>query len=112
MEALESAAGRWRALAGAAVAPFAPHARAKKYSGIAATPSKTTWAISSVSGCGQSATNEVDGENVPVRHFGVILELPVWESVTGKLRALSPSPMATCGEAKAAMLENERVSRR
>ena len=34
-----------------------------------------------------SATNEVDGENVPVRHFGVIMELPEWESVTAKLRA-------------------------
>jgi extradiol dioxygenase family protein len=35
----------------------------------------------------QTATNEVDGENVPVRHFGVIMELPDWESITAKLRA-------------------------
>jgi hypothetical protein len=35
----------------------------------------------------QTATNEVDGENVPVRHFGVIMELPEWESITAKLRA-------------------------
>jgi extradiol dioxygenase family protein len=35
----------------------------------------------------QTATNPVDGENVPVRHFGVIMELPEWESVTAKLRA-------------------------
>ena len=35
----------------------------------------------------QTDTNEVDGENVPVRHFGVIMELPQWESVTAKLRA-------------------------
>ena len=34
-----------------------------------------------------SATNEVDGENVPVRHFGVIMELPEWESITERLRA-------------------------
>jgi uncharacterized protein len=34
----------------------------------------------------EGATNEVDGENVPVRHFGVILEMPAWESLTGKLR--------------------------
>lgn len=34
-----------------------------------------------------SATNEVDGESVPVRHFGVILEMPEWESLTHKLRA-------------------------
>jgi extradiol dioxygenase family protein len=40
--------------------------------------------------CAQSADaafNEVDGENVPVRHFGVILALPEWESVTKKLQA-------------------------
>ena len=29
----------------------------------------------------------MDGENVPVRHFGVIMELPEWESVTDRLRA-------------------------
>jgi hypothetical protein len=34
----------------------------------------------------QSATNEVDGENVPVRHFGVILDLPQWHGLTAKLR--------------------------
>ena len=34
-----------------------------------------------------TATNAVDGENVPVRHFGVIMELPEWESITAKLRA-------------------------
>ena len=39
----------------------------------------------------QTATNEVDGENVPVRHFGVILELPEWESLTAKLRAAGVS---------------------
>jgi extradiol dioxygenase family protein len=32
-----------------------------------------------------AAFNEVDGENVPVRHFGVILTLPEWEAVTKKL---------------------------
>ena len=35
----------------------------------------------------EGATNKVDGEDVPVRHFGVILEMPAWESLTGKLRA-------------------------
>ena len=34
----------------------------------------------------ESATNEVDGENVPVRHFGVILEMPEWSTLTGRLR--------------------------
>ena len=33
-----------------------------------------------------AATNEVDGENVPVRHFGVILEMPQWHALTAKLR--------------------------
>ena len=31
-------------------------------------------------------TNEVDGENVPVRHFGVILEMAQWHTLTAKLR--------------------------
>lgn len=34
-----------------------------------------------------SATNPVDGENVPVRHFGLILELPQWHALTERLRA-------------------------
>ena len=40
---------------------------------------------------GGVATNEVDGENVPVRHFGVILDLPAWESITRKLSAAGVS---------------------
>jgi extradiol dioxygenase family protein len=35
----------------------------------------------------KNATNPVDGENVPVRHFGVILTLGEWETLTQKLRA-------------------------
>lgn len=31
--------------------------------------------------------SEVDGEDVPVRHFGLILSIPDWEAVTAKLRA-------------------------
>jgi len=34
-----------------------------------------------------AAVNEVDGENVPVRHFGVILPLPQWQAVTQRLQA-------------------------
>jgi uncharacterized protein len=34
----------------------------------------------------EGATNEVDGENVPVRHFGVILAMPQWHTLTGRLR--------------------------
>ncbi len=32
-------------------------------------------------------TSEVDGENVPVRHFGLILSIPEWRNVTAKLKA-------------------------
>ena len=39
----------------------------------------------------ESATNEVDGESVPVRHFGVILEMPAWDTLTRKLRAAGVS---------------------
>jgi hypothetical protein len=34
----------------------------------------------------QSATNAVDGDNVPVRHFGAILPMEEWESLAGKLK--------------------------
>jgi extradiol dioxygenase family protein len=40
---------------------------------------------------GGVATNEVDGENVPVRHFGVILDLPAWQAITDKLHAAGVS---------------------
>ncbi len=33
------------------------------------------------------ARNHVDGEEVPVRHFGVVLDGPAWEAVTGRLAA-------------------------
>jgi len=33
------------------------------------------------------ATSLVDGQQVPVRHFGVILDLPVWEALAAKLEA-------------------------
>ena len=32
------------------------------------------------------AHNRVDGHAVPVRHFGVILSLPEWQEIAGKLR--------------------------
>ncbi|HET7922029.1 MAG TPA: VOC family protein [Gammaproteobacteria bacterium] len=34
-----------------------------------------------------TATNEVDGEAVPVRHFGVILEWREWETLAERLKA-------------------------
>jgi hypothetical protein len=36
---------------------------------------------------GAAATNAVDGENVPVRHFGLILSLGDWEALAARLRA-------------------------
>jgi len=36
---------------------------------------------------GHRATNEVDGEAVPVRHFGVIVTLPAWEALAERLKA-------------------------
>jgi uncharacterized protein len=33
------------------------------------------------------ACSEVDGDRVPVRHFGVILDLPAWEALAAKLAA-------------------------
>ena len=37
--------------------------------------------------CGHRATNAVDGDDVPVRHFGVILDLPAWRDLAGRLEA-------------------------
>jgi extradiol dioxygenase family protein len=34
-----------------------------------------------------AALSEVDGERVPLRHFGVILTIPEWESLMQKLKA-------------------------
>jgi extradiol dioxygenase family protein len=36
---------------------------------------------------GHRATSPVDGEDVPVRHFGAILELPAWEALAERLKA-------------------------
>lgn len=33
------------------------------------------------------ATNPVDGEDVPVPHFGVVLEMPVWRALAERLQA-------------------------
>lgn len=35
----------------------------------------------------KAATNTVDGEQVPVRHFGIILPPPEWEALAKKLEA-------------------------
>jgi len=36
---------------------------------------------------GHRTTNAVDGHDVPVRHFGVILSLPQWEALAERLKA-------------------------
>jgi extradiol dioxygenase family protein len=35
----------------------------------------------------ESAMNAVDGHGVPVRHFGVILEMDEWQKLADKLKA-------------------------
>jgi extradiol dioxygenase family protein len=37
--------------------------------------------------CGSAATSAVDDHAVPVRHFGVVLDLPQWQALADKLRA-------------------------
>ena len=34
-----------------------------------------------------AATNAVDGEDVPVRHFGLILELDAWKALAARLQS-------------------------
>lgn len=34
---------------------------------------------------GHKATSAVDGHDVPVRHFGAILDMPAWEALADKL---------------------------
>jgi uncharacterized protein len=36
---------------------------------------------------GHRHTGEVDGDNVPVRHFGVVLDMDEWQTLAGRLRA-------------------------
>ncbi|CAM3424629.1 VOC family protein [Cupriavidus taiwanensis] len=37
--------------------------------------------------CGHGATSAVDGDDVPVRHFGAILPMDQWEALAARLRA-------------------------
>ena len=39
----------------------------------------------SPSDAGHQSTSAVDGEDVPVRHFGVILDLPAWQAMADRL---------------------------
>ena len=36
---------------------------------------------------GGGATNAVDGHDVPVRHFGLLMQLPAWEALAERLKA-------------------------
>ena len=36
---------------------------------------------------GHRVTSEVDGDAVPVRHFGVVLPMPEWDALAARLRA-------------------------
>jgi hypothetical protein len=36
---------------------------------------------------GHKSTNAVDGDNVPVRHFGAILPMDEWERLAARLKA-------------------------
>ena len=40
---------------------------------------------------GQKGTNAVDGDNVPVRHFGVVLAMDEWERLAKRLQAAGAS---------------------
>lgn len=40
---------------------------------------------------GQKSTNAVDGDNVPVRHFGVVLAMDEWERLAKRLQAAGAS---------------------
>ncbi|RIJ32239.1 VOC family protein [Henriciella algicola] len=35
--------------------------------------------------CGTAQTNEVDGKGVPVRHFGLVLDMESWEALRQRL---------------------------
>ena len=34
-------------------------------------------------------TNDVDGDNIPIRHFGVILSIPKWNDLVSRLKNLN-----------------------
>jgi uncharacterized protein len=36
---------------------------------------------------GHRRTSAVDGDNVPVRHFGVVLSMPEWDALAARMRA-------------------------
>lgn len=47
----------------------------------------TTHLVSETPGARDAEHNAVDGDQVPVRHFGVVLELEAWRALVESLRA-------------------------
>jgi len=45
----------------------------------------------SPSEAGHHNTSAVDGDNVPVRHFGLVMEMGQWEALADKLKRRVPS---------------------
>ncbi len=41
--------------------------------------------------CAGAATNAVDGDAVPVRHFGLVLPMDAWETLAARLKAAGVS---------------------
>ncbi len=41
--------------------------------------------------CSPVQTSQVDAHDVPVRHFGVVLDMPTWEQLADKLRQANMS---------------------
>lgn len=41
--------------------------------------------------CAAAQTSQVDEHNVPVRHFGVVLDIPTWEALAQKLQSAGTS---------------------
>jgi extradiol dioxygenase family protein len=37
--------------------------------------------------CGHTSVSPVDGHDVPVRHFGAVLPMPIWQALADKLQA-------------------------
>ncbi|HEX9707832.1 MAG TPA: VOC family protein [Steroidobacteraceae bacterium] len=72
------------------------------YGGLLACPegrSSTDWVdfdffghqlvchVAGTVGTGPAASNPVDGHDVPVPHFGMVLEMPAWEALAARLKA-------------------------
>ena len=57
---------------------------------------------------GHRDTNPVDGDNVPVRHFGVVLPMDAWKRLADKLKAAGTSSSSSRTSASRARPANRR----